>query len=129
MLVKGFTQRMRSLPSVGGQRSVSVYDSRFITSNNFLLVENPPHSLPYFSFEGSNPIYISENKTLVDLRREVVKQGKANKSVEFYSHDGVRMASYTNAHDLSFLPYFKMVLDNENDFIVIGEKSFSFKND
>ena len=49
--------------------------------------------------------------------------------MEFYAHDGVRLASTTNAQTLGFLPYFKMNIDNQSDIIVIGEKSFSFKND
>jgi hypothetical protein len=50
------------------------------------------------------------------------------KSLDFYTHDGARIAKSTYAETLSDLPYFRLIVDDTKEYIVISEKSFSFQN-
>jgi hypothetical protein len=128
----GQVKKGLSLAGFNSSRSFStmtpdLFDNRFLTSNMFCLVRNPLYSEPFISVTKNLKIRIEEGKTIKDMESET-KASNQVKRLEFFTHDGAKIAKSTSAETLSSLPYFKMVLDEAREYIVISEKSFSFQN-
>lgn len=134
-----FRATRKAVPSVGvnlsqmvRQRKFSTlvldnYEKCFLTSNMFCLVRNPLFSRPFISVTQNIRIPIDEGKTISDLETESASQN-GTRSLDFYTHDGARIARSTSAETLCSLPYFKLTIDQAKEYIVISEKSFSFQN-
>lgn len=103
------------------------YENRFLTSNMFCLVRNPLYSAPFISVTKNMKIPIREGDTIDDMEKST-KASNQIRSLDFYTHDGARIARTTLSETLSSLPYFKLVIDSSKEYIVISEKSFSFQN-
>ena len=107
--------------------NVDYYKNRFLTSNMFCLVRNPLCAQPFISVTQKIKIPIEEGKTIKDMEKETQTKNQVN-SLDFFTHDGARISKSTHAETLSTLPYFKLIIDNKKEYIVISEKSFSFHN-
>lgn len=72
-------------------------------------------------------IPIEDGQTIDDIESSA-QRGSGVRSLDFYTHDGARIVRSTLAETLTSLPYFKMIIDHQKEYIVISEKSFSFQN-
>jgi len=104
--------------------TVDLYENRFLTSNMFCLVRNPVLSQPFISVTHNIKIPIEDGKTLEDMERETLDKHNLS-SLDFYTHDGAKIARSTSSEALSSLPYFKLVIDKSKEYIVISEESFN----
>lgn len=94
----------------------------FLTSNMFSMVRHPLYSEPYIEVNDNLKLELEDGQTIKELR------SKFGGDISFFTHDGGLMASSTPVSAFLTLPYFKVMLDGEKEYIVISEKSFSFNN-
>jgi hypothetical protein len=105
----------------------SYYDSRYTTSSMFCLIRNPLYSRPFISISNNMEIPIEEGKNIQDLE-DYSKQKYKLASLDFYTHNRVKIGKHTCAETLSSLPYFVLIVNGVREYFVISEKSFSFQN-
>ncbi len=94
----------------------------------FIIIHHPLYEEPFVTLSTGDKFVIREDKTAIDLKNAMKNTVRGCKSVEFLTHEGARMAGSTNAEVLLSLPYFKVRINDDLEYIVISEKSFSFKN-
>lgn len=101
-----------------------------LTSNKFILVQNPIDSAPYIKLKfNGDKIEMKKDMTLAELEAALIKQNEAKKFVNFYSPDGSLISKTSLLRYLLHIPYFVLKLDNQREFNVLSEKSFSLRNE
>ena len=101
------------------------YEKKFTVTNQFWLVRHPLYSNPFISVSDKFTIPILEGKTIGDIEAETKN---LRSGVCFYSHDNAKIAKSNPATLLLDIPYFKLVVNDSLEYVVISEKSFSFQN-
>ena len=105
------------------------WEKPFLTSNRFILIQNPLDQLPYIQLRAhAKPIYLEKEMTVRELERGLKSAGEAKESANFIAPDGALISKGTTMHHLLHLPYFVMKLDGHREFNVMSEKSFSLRN-
>ena len=101
------------------------YEKKFTITNQFCLMRHPLYSNPFISVSNKFTIPIIEGKTIGDIQADMKSKST---DVCFYSHDNTKIARSNPASLLLDLPYFKLVVNENLEYVVISEKSFSFQN-
>ena len=100
-----------------------------MTSNKFLLIQNPIDTTPYIQMKPrGDKIKLEKDLTLRDLESSLKRAGEIQKEATFYAPDGASIAKVSKIQQLLHIPYFVMKLDNLREFNVMSEKSFSLRN-
>ena len=123
---------MRHLPLALFSSGISsfTWDRPFLTTNRFLLVQNPIDEHPYIQLrEGGPKLTMLQDMTLKDLERELKQKGEAKKEANFIASDGALIAKSTKLYHLLHQPYYFVIkLDGHREFNVMSERSFSLRN-
>lgn len=119
-LTKNTYRQMSSLAS-------NVYSHKFLTSNMFGVVKSPVYETPYISINDKLKIPLTQGDTVEDIEFYAKSRLSVN-SLKMFTYDGAQIARKTEAETLHSLPYFKVVIDNDHEYIVISDKSFSYQN-
>ena len=65
----------------------------FLTSNKFLLIQNPIDSMPYIQLQARGPqIKLQRDLTLGDLEKQLKGIGEVKENAKFYAPDGAIIA-------------------------------------
>jgi len=105
------------------------WDRPFLTSNRFVLIQNPFDQLPFIKLNyNSKPIHLKKELTLRELEMQLKSNGDSKDSTHFIAPDGAFISKGTKIHHLLHIPYFVMKIDGHRVFNVMSEKSFSLRN-
>ena len=105
------------------------WDRPFLTTNRFVLIQNPIDSNPYLQLSNdSKHIELKKELHLRDIEKQLLQNQEAYSSVSFVAPDGALISKSTTVHHLLHLPYFVLKIDAHREFNVMSAKSFSLRN-
>ena len=105
------------------------WDRPFLTTNRFVLLQNPIDSNPYLQLSNtSKHIELKKDQSLRDIEKQLLTNREAQNSVTFIAPDGAFISKSTSVHHLLHLPYFVLKIDSHREFNVMSAKSFSLRN-
>lgn len=105
------------------------WDRPFLTTNRFVLIQNPIDSNPYLQLSNdSKHIELKKELHLRDIEKQLLQNQEAHSSVSFVAPDGALISKSTTVHHLLHLPYFVLKIDAHREFNVMSAKSFSLRN-
>ena len=105
------------------------WDRPFLTTNRFVLIQNPIDSNPYLQLSNdSKHIELKKELHLRDVEKQLLQNQEAHSSVSFIAPDGALISKSTTVHHLLHLPYFVLKIDAHREFNVMSAKSFSLRN-
>jgi hypothetical protein len=104
------------------------WEKPFLTSNCFVLIENPIDEVPYIRLNPkSAKIHLERDLTLKDLENRLKQSSDAKDSAQFIAPDGSVIAKSTKVRHLLHMPNFVLKLDGHREFNVMSEKSFGLR--
>jgi len=105
------------------------WDRPFLTTNRFVLIQNPIDSNPYLQLSlDSKHIELKKELHLRDVEKQLLQNQEARSSVSFVAPDGALISKSSTVHHLLHLPYFVLKIDAHREFNVMSAKSFSLRN-
>jgi hypothetical protein len=73
-------------------------------------------------------IQLQKELTLNEFETKLKQAGEVQEQVKFFAPDGASIAKTTRMHYLLHIPYFIIRLDQDREYNIMSEKSFSLRN-